>query len=188
MKLVFRPAEVWSTRNLKKIKRRYFWPFIIYKHVQMSPLKYCFQSCGMRLSCVMRVRPPVGGMVDTIFAAVASSLPGRLTSSAAVSTAELSSPSSVRTLLTLRAPNPRRATTPEPTRTPGFLLLAAKRPDRKWAPVGWVYTAGASWEASGVLIAQSAGKKKTLRSGLRGPTDGQHGRRAAQPGGGGEGS
>lgn len=112
MKLVFRPAEVWSTRNLKKIKRRYFWPFIIYKHVQMSPLKYCFQSCGMRLSCVMRVRPPVGGTVDTIFAAVASSLPGRLTSSAAVSTAELSSPSSVRTL---RAPNTRRATTPADT-------------------------------------------------------------------------
>lgn len=42
-----------------------------------------------------------------------------------------------------------------------------------------------------MLVTQSAGKKKkkttTLRPGLRGPTDGQHGRRAAQPGGGGEG-
>lgn len=33
-----------------------------------------------------------------------------------------------------------------------------------------------------MLVAQAAGKK----TGLRGPTDRQHGRRAAQPGGGGE--
>lgn len=139
----------------------------------------------LKRAFVIRVRLPVGVTISTIFAAVVSSLPGRLVSSAAVSAVELSSPSSIRTL---RTPNPRRTTTPEPTRTRRLLLLAVKRPDRKWAAVGWVYTTGASWEASGVLIAQSVGKKKTLRSGRRGPTDGQHGRRAAQPGGGGEGS